>query len=231
MSLWTVLPLKDFVNAKKRLSGLLNPTERSGLFQAMVEDVLAVLQRLEMIDGVLIVSDDPGAELLAQQYGAEIIAEGKAGGLNPAISKAVDWLVERNIDTAMILHGDIPLIQEADIESLIISHRQQSFPAVTLATDSHQQGSNCMLCSPPNVIPFHYGLQSFQKHRAAAAEVGANWNGQYVANLACDIDEPADLNNLPGLLAGDDSYQSRKTFKYLSDSGILAKIEQINPDL
>ena len=39
---WALLPLKDFVNAKKRLSGVLSAAERRRLFHVMVEDVLDV---------------------------------------------------------------------------------------------------------------------------------------------------------------------------------------------
>ena len=38
-----LVPLKDLVQAKSRLSGLLRPSERRALAQAMAEDVLAVL--------------------------------------------------------------------------------------------------------------------------------------------------------------------------------------------
>ena len=37
--MWAVLPLKDFVSAKQRLSGVLSATARRRLFHAMVEDV------------------------------------------------------------------------------------------------------------------------------------------------------------------------------------------------
>ena len=42
MQVQALVPLKDLVEAKSRLSGLLRPTERRSLAQAMVEDVLSV---------------------------------------------------------------------------------------------------------------------------------------------------------------------------------------------
>ena len=65
---WAVLPLKDFVNAKQRLSGVLAPHERRHLFHTMVEDVLDVLANHPLIENTVIVSDDPSAELLADRY-------------------------------------------------------------------------------------------------------------------------------------------------------------------
>ena len=54
--MWSVLPLKDFVSAKQRLSGVLSAAERHRLFHAMVEDVLSVLTQAPSIDGTVIVS-------------------------------------------------------------------------------------------------------------------------------------------------------------------------------
>ena len=64
--MWAVLPLKDFVSAKQRLSGVLSATERRRLFHAMVEDVLSVLIQAPSIVGIVIVSDDPTAALMAR---------------------------------------------------------------------------------------------------------------------------------------------------------------------
>ena len=41
--LTALLPLKDLLLAKSRLAGLLHPSERCALTQAMAEDVLGVL--------------------------------------------------------------------------------------------------------------------------------------------------------------------------------------------
>ena len=63
-----LVPLKDLVTAKTRLSGLLRPAERRALAQAMVEDVLTTLVEHRQIERVTLVSDDPGAGLLACKY-------------------------------------------------------------------------------------------------------------------------------------------------------------------
>ena len=56
---WALLPLKDLVRAKTRLAGLLAPSERRALAQAMVEDVLGALTACSQLEGVLLVTDDP----------------------------------------------------------------------------------------------------------------------------------------------------------------------------
>jgi len=64
-----LVPLKDLVQAKSRLAGLLRPSERRALAQAMVEDVLSVLSRHKDIVRVTLVSDDPGARHCAGHSG------------------------------------------------------------------------------------------------------------------------------------------------------------------
>ena len=60
-----LVPLKDLVQAKSRLAGLLRPSERRALAQAMAEDVLNVLANHVNVAGITLVSDDPGAGLPA----------------------------------------------------------------------------------------------------------------------------------------------------------------------
>ena len=87
---WALLPVKDLVKAKTRLAGVLAPHERRALAQAMVEDVLVALTGCGRLQGVLMVSDDPGAELLAYRYGVELMPEWRLGcrGLNAVIAAA-----------------------------------------------------------------------------------------------------------------------------------------------
>ena len=70
---WAVLPLKDFVDAKQRLSPVLEPHERRALVRAMLEDVLTVLTQCTQIQRVLIVSHEPEADAIAQRYGATVL--------------------------------------------------------------------------------------------------------------------------------------------------------------
>ena len=85
-----LVPLKDLVQAKTRLAGLLRPSERRALAQAMVEDVLTVLTDHPDIEQVTLVSDDPGANLLASNYGVDCWPEYSLGarGLNAVIERA-----------------------------------------------------------------------------------------------------------------------------------------------
>ena len=219
---WVVLPLKDFVNAKQRLSGVLAPHERRRLFHAMVEDVLDVLSQHPLIEQTVIVSDDPSAAMLAEHYQVEYLEESRlnAKGLNDVVTAAAKVLAEeRGVEDILIVHGDLPLISEHELQRLIMTHQMSEKPAISIAPDTHKQGSNCMLCSPPQVIQFHYGENSFQKHSDEAKQRDITVNVVPQPGLACDIDNPADLD---ALLV---SNSVRKhSFRYLEDSGIADRL-------
>ncbi len=217
---WALLPLKDFVDAKQRLSGVLAPHERRRLFQAMVEDVLTVLSQHPAIEQTVIVSDDPSAGLLAERYKVEHLEESvlQARGLNGVIEAAAEHLAGRGIQSVLIVHGDLPLISEPEIQALIDSHPTTG-PAVSIAPDNHGTGSNCLVCTPPQAIDFHYGENSFQKHCDAAAGRGVAVNVESLAGLANDIDNPADLNVLLQTHSTD-----KHSFRYLQDSGIAERL-------
>jgi len=107
-----LVPLKDLVDAKTRLSGLLRPAHRRALAQAMVEDVLTTLVAHPLIDQVTLVSDDPGADLLACKYQIDYLDERSLGvrGLNPVLTAACESLLAASEDTLVVLHGDTPAL-------------------------------------------------------------------------------------------------------------------------
>lgn len=191
---WAVLPLKGLKGAKNRLSNILEPEERAALVTAMAQDVLSALTSATSLAGVLVVSDADDIKELVEEYSVELIPEGDAKGLNGAISHAATILANRGIDAMMVIHGDIPLIKPQDIDAIIDA--SPPAPSITIAPCSQQDGTNVMVCSPPDVIPFQYGKQSFSKHMKAAADVGLEAIQISNDRLALDIDTGEDLQIL-----------------------------------
>jgi len=214
-----LLPLKDFVNAKQRLAGALAPHERRALFHAMVEDVLAALTAAKNIDHVLVISDDPTAGLLAQHYGADFIAERDTGavGLNAVIEAGVVRLAATGFSRVLIAHGDLPLLHADDIDALL----QQARSGIWIAPDVANDGSNIMVCCPPQAIGFCYGAGSFAAHKAQAAARGIDCTVWPSARMAIDIDYPHDLFRL----IATQHYVDTATGRYLQQSAIAARLQ------
>ena len=74
-----ILPIKSFDEAKQRLSDALDPNTRRVLAEAMFSDVLVALRRSTLIESVLVVSGDHGAQRIAAGYGATVIEDAGAG--------------------------------------------------------------------------------------------------------------------------------------------------------
>ena len=65
MSVVVVLPVKRFHDAKLRLAEHgLRPGERRALATGMLTDVLESLRKADYVDDVIVVTGDPGAEVL-----------------------------------------------------------------------------------------------------------------------------------------------------------------------
>lgn len=222
---YAILPLKDFVNAKQRLAGVLAPHERRGFFQAMVEDVLDVLSQHELIEQVVILSDDPSAALLAERYQVQHWSEKSlnAAGLNGVITAAAKKLTEQGVSDLMIVHGDLPLISHQEIQQLVEAHQLSVQPAVTISPDTAMQGTNCMLCSPPAVINFYYGENSLLKHSEESKRCNITANVVPQPGLSCDMDNPADIEVL---LASEQTL--KHSFRYLIDNGIAGRLSAMS---
>ncbi|MCX2981857.1 2-phospho-L-lactate guanylyltransferase [Halieaceae bacterium IMCC14734] len=201
---WAVLPLKDLVKAKSRLSGVLAPFERRVLMQAMVEDVLTALASVAELEGVLVVSDDPSAELLAHKYGLEWVAEARLGapGLNGSVAAATAMLAERGVTDFMVLHGDIPLLCAADLQQLLAVYAS-SDTDIVIAPDLNRDGTNIMVLPAAAELPFCYGQASCAAHTRLAEERGLSVRLVESERTGLDVDEPEDLLRLYHHLVND----------------------------
>jgi 2-phospho-L-lactate guanylyltransferase len=191
-----LVPLKDLVGAKTRLAGILRPTERRALAQAMVEDVLGRLTAHPQITAVTLVSDDPGADLLAGKYNIELVDERSLGctGLNAVLGRACEQVITAGAQQLMVLHGDLPLLSSTELDE-VIALLNRGYELV-LGCDRHGLGTN-LLAFPAQCLPeFAFGTASCARHRAEAVAAGRLWKLMSRPGIGLDVDEPADLELL-----------------------------------
>ena len=214
--MWAVLPAKDLVDAKQRLADALSPPERRLLFRTMYEDVLSVLADVPGLDGIAVITRDEEAAAVAKSYGARIITEAENQGQTAAVEAAVATLIDDGIISIMTFPGDAPLITRDEIETVLAAHSDA--PAMTIVPAHDRRGSNCIALSPPNLIPFSFGNDSFKPHLAAARELGVDPVILDLPGIALDIDTPDDLRQLIHRPA------DTRTHAYLDTSGIAARL-------
>jgi len=195
-----ILPVKRFKSAKRRLEAALPSGARRALAEAMFSDVLTGLRRVSAIDEILVVSADPGAQRIAEGYGARAVEDPAESGQDQAVARGAAVARELGAAQVLCLAGDCPLLDPAELDTLLGKPRTAERFAVIVA-DRHGTGTNALLLSPPDAIDPRYGPGSFQRHLdlAQAADVPAEV--VEVESLALDVDTPDDLAALQERLA------------------------------
>lgn len=188
-----LVPLKDLVQAKTRLAGVLRPSERRSLAQAMVEDVLAVLAAHPEIEEITLLSDDPAAHLLAAQYGARHWSESALGcrGLNAVAHGASTRLLAGRDLPLLLVHADLPLLAAADISAVLARRRQLS--GLVVGCDRHGTGTNLLCFDAAGMPEFCLGANSCARHLAAARARAISATVVRRRGIGLDVDEPGDL--------------------------------------
>lgn len=196
---WAVIPLKLERHPKRRLGGLLSLTQRRALQRMMAEDVLRTACSVHAIDGILIVSDSDRAGELANAYDAQLLIErsGAPPGLNSAVNQAARYLVDLEVAAMMVIHADLPLLSEAEVKSLLQNHTLDAAGrGLSIVPDRFETGSNCLLCTPPDLIRFRFGPDSFVRHLAEARRAGVHVTVSKLPGGSLDVDTPADVAEL-----------------------------------
>ena len=214
--LWALVPVKNLQDAKQRLADVLSAGERRALFRAMLEDVLSVLCHCRGLAGVVLVTRDPEARVLAARYGARVLEEEENRGHTAANSFGARALAEEGAAGMLQLPADIPLITSQDIDALLQAHA--SGPAVTLAPSRDERGSNAVACSPPDLLPLRFGDDSYFPHLDRARSLGIEPGIVQRPGLALDVDTPDDLR---AFLA---TPSATRAYDYLIRSGIAHRM-------
>jgi len=219
--IWCVIPIKDLANAKTRLAPALSPEERRALFQAMAEDVLAAATAAESLARVLVLTNDPAAALLAQGYGAMVAGEPENVGQSEAVARAARLAMADGAEGVLTLPADAPLATAAEIDSALARH-PAARPAMTIVPDHARRGSNCLILTPADLIPLHFGHVSFAPHLAEAEKLGLEPNiVDDLPGIALDVDTPGDL--AAALATG----RETRAMAYARAHGIAARVSAL----
>jgi 2-phospho-L-lactate guanylyltransferase len=194
MSLWAIVPVKPLRRGKSRLAGVLSEDMREELNRRMLGDTVKVLQEVEAIEHALVVSRDPAALALAREHGARTLLEDGSPELNVALARAAMLALAHKAHGVLVIPADLPLLNAEDVRAMI--ELTKPSPSVVIAPDHKREGTNALLLSPPDVIPFEYGPRSFERHVSRALEAGALLEICTLDSLMLDMDLPQDLDLL-----------------------------------
>ena len=157
---------------------------------------------------------------MAERYGARVVFEQRSHGQSAAVTAAGSILMSEGVDGVIAVPGDVPLASSTEIETVLAAHAAAPFtvPSMTIVPAHDSRGSNCIVCSPPDAIPFQFGEDSFRRHLDVARARAVPTATLRLPGLGLDIDTPADLVALldrPGCA---------RAQVYLKASGIAARL-------
>lgn len=211
-----LLPIKDLKNAKQRLAGVLNPEERLGLAQAMMEDTLRAVRGVRRTETIFLVTNYEPAIAIAEECSWEILREGRQIGESDSVDAASRICQERGVTGLLRLPLDLPLVQAGDIDGLL--RTECELPGMVIVPSRDGTGTNAILRMPPTLFQSHFGPGSFAKHCREAEQAGARVIVRRNMRIEMDVDDETDLR---ALLRKDLS--GTETGKWLEESGVAAR--------
>ena len=191
MTVWAIVPVKPLQRAKSRLSKVLSRSERATLGRKLLKHTLEVLAQVPAVERTLVVSRDSEALALARDYDAKTVTERGSPPLNKALVRASLVAQGYGVTAVLVLPADLPFLTKEDVEKLIAS--SGSPPEVVLAPDRRGKGTNAILSSPPGLIEYEFGPESFSEHVHRAKKAGARVVICDLPSLGLDLDNPDDF--------------------------------------
>jgi 2-phospho-L-lactate/phosphoenolpyruvate guanylyltransferase len=198
---WAIVALKNPAEAKSRLRPHCSNDERHSLYFLMARRVLLALLAVPAIDKVLAVTASDEVEVFVKALGGAVIRQPEDLGTQSAFAHALACLESGEAPRParlLMISGDIPLITPTAISDLLDRCHSRG---VAIVPDQRRQGTNGLVCSPPDAIEPCFGHDSLRRHRSAARAAGHDVQVIESRALALDIDDHEDLISLSERLA------------------------------
>ena len=184
-----ILPVKSFGAAKQRLGSLLGSGSRQALAQAMFQDVLASLRKVQAIERIVVVASEPSVEFAADEQ-VVLLEDSAQDGQSAAAAIGIRWAIDAGFERVLLVPGDTPLLATGELEALLGHAREP----VVIVPDRHGTGTNGLLLAPPDAIEPSFGPDSLERHVAAAQGADLAHRVEQVPSLVFDVDTSEDLD-------------------------------------
>ena len=179
-----VVPMKDISASKTRLAGTLSNRARNKLVRLLYEKTLNFLIPIAAMEKVeiAVVTKCKYAKKIAEKLSIQIIEEPNNLGLSDAILHSAITAKTRGFDRLCVISADLAAPLARDLIAML-----NSKAAVTICP-SADLGTNALVVSPPDAIPFRYGSRSSLSHLHEANEKGIRARVMKLDSLSFDID-------------------------------------------
>ncbi len=189
-ALWLLIPVKPFDEGKSRLATSLSVEQRADLTRRILLRTLTIADATARFKQIVVISRDPAVHEAARCAHVFALAE-ESNGLNRALEQARAMAVAGGASAILVLPSDLPFVTYGDLDVLIGAAHAGNKVVIAPSCDG---GTNALLLTPPTVIDFAFGHDSFRLHTQQARGQNVSYRVFRSPTLAYDIDWPADLH-------------------------------------
>ncbi|MDC0612125.1 2-phospho-L-lactate guanylyltransferase [Vibrio sp.] len=198
-----VIPMKGLSYSKQRLQHVLTTSQRETLSLTLFQTTVRFFRDEYPEHNVLVVTECSSIANLARKMAADILYIPNNKGLNTALQAATRWSKKHNFIYQLIIPADISKLDKTELDIVIKSGYQHSVTMVT----AKDLGTNALMSSPPDAIPFKFGQQSSIHHAHQAHKSGLSLDIMTMKSLSQDIDNERDLLHWYEPLRGEFIYE------------------------
>lgn len=189
-SAWAVVPAKAFVNAKSRLSTVLDHDARAKLAAALLSRLLHELSHGGLA-GIVVATASQEVADLASQFRVDVVEDGERLGVSQVVAGALQALTQRGATSAIVVMADLPLFDRADCRKMLAALEPGT---VVVAPDRRDAGANAVAVSLPAPFELPFGREdSFAAHCRSAEASGLTVVKHESRGASLDLDTPEDL--------------------------------------
>ena len=180
-----VIPVRAFALGKARLTAHLDDETRAALARTLADRVGAAAGELPTV----VVSSASDVCDWARTRGLDVVDD--PGTLDKSAASGRAWVAARGCARAVVAHADLPFAR-----TLAPLARDGGRP-IGAVVPGHRDDGTTVISVPVDVpFEFAYGTGSFRRHAAEARRLGLGFRVVRDAELAFDVDVPADLDRL-----------------------------------
>jgi 2-phospho-L-lactate guanylyltransferase len=196
MTISAFIPVKKFNDSKNRLSQILSPNQRANFSKLMAHQTIEILQNSNICNSITLVTNDPDLDV----EGTNIFFT--TSSLNYALQEAID--ASTLAGSILIIHADLPQINEKDLKNLVNSYDLKS---ITIVPDIDEIGTNCILYNETMKFNLRFGINSYELFIAEFERHDYNWNNLNIKSLQQDLDSEDDYFKLKNYVRGSASWR------------------------